>query len=365
MARPEGVEPSAFWSEARRSIQLSYERFNESFIQYIKQLMEKKIFNISVAIDQHDQRIDKFLQSQLSKISRTRLQNLIREGNVKLNNSIIYESSKKIKQEDKIQIYFPQPKETSIKPNKIPLNIQYEDKDIIIINKEAGVVVHPGAGNYEKTIVNGLLFKFKNKLSSVGGKLRPGIVHRIDKDTSGIIVVAKNDNAHTNLSKQFSDHTIKRTYETLIWGSLKPQNGKINEKISRSIKNRQLMSVRKDKGKIAITNYKTLKVFQNFNLPKISLVECELETGRTHQIRVHLSYKGNPILGDKSYGRSRKKFKKIDIDIEKKINNFNRQALHAKKLGFTHPSTGKEINFEGKRPDDFDQLIKSLKKASI
>ena len=213
--------------------------------------------------------------------------------------------------------------------------------------------------------MNGLLFRYENKLSSIGGKLRPGIVHRIDKDTSGLIVVAKNDNAHISLSKQFSEHTIKRTYEALVWGSLRPSNGKINEKISRSLKNRQLMTVRKDKGKNAITNYKTVKIFQNLNLPKISLLECKLETGRTHQIRVHMNYKGNPILGDKSYGKSKKKFKKIDLDIEKKINNFHRQALHAKNLGFIHPRTGNEIFFEAKRPKDFDNLIKSLNKASI
>jgi 23S rRNA pseudouridine1911/1915/1917 synthase len=209
------------------------------------------------------------------------------------------------------------------------------------------------------------LFKYQNNLSSVGGKLRPGIVHRIDKDTSGVIVVAKNDNAHINLSKQFSDHTIKRTYEALVWGSLKPQSGKINERISRSVKNRQLMAVRKEKGKKAITNYKTLEIFQNLNLPKVSLIECRLETGRTHQIRVHMNFKGNPILGDKSYGKSKRKFKKINANIEKKINNFNRQALHAKSLGFVHPKTGKEIFFEAERPKDFDTLIKSLKKASI
>ena len=245
------------------------------------------------------------------------------------------------------------------------MDILYDDDDIILINKSPGVVVHPGSGNYEKTIVNGLLFHYKNKLSSIGGKLRPGIVHRIDKDTSGIIVVAKNDNAHTNLSKQFSDHSIKRTYETLVWGSLKPKNGRINEKISRSPRNRQLMAVRKEKGKISITNYKTLEIFQNYNLPKISLVECKLETGRTHQIRVHMNYKGNPILGDKSYGKSKKKFKKIDLNIEREINNFNRQALHAKSLGFIHPRTKKEIFFEAERPKDFESLIKSLKKASI
>ena len=327
--------------------------------------MEKKIFNTNVPADSHGNRIDKFLQSQLSKISRTRLQSLIRNGNVKLNDAVIYEVSKKIKKEDIIEVDFPSPKETLIKPQNMSLDILYDDSDIIIINKSPGVVVHPGAGNYEKTIVNGLLFHYQNRLSSVGGKLRPGIVHRIDKDTSGVIVVAKNDNAHINLSKQFSDHTIKRTYEALIWGSLRPKSGKISEKISRSTKNRQLMTVRKDKGKKAITNYKTLEIYQNLNLPKISLVECNLETGRTHQIRVHMNFKGNQILGDKSYGKSKKKFKKIDLDLEKKINNFGRQALHAKNLGFKHPKTGKEIFFEAKRPEDFDALVKILKKASI
>ena len=327
--------------------------------------MKEKVFNLHVLPGYNGNRIDRFLQSHLDKISRTKIQNLIREGFVKLNNNQITEAAKKIKTNDTIEIKFPPTKETHIKPQKISLNILYEDDDIIIINKPAGLVVHPGAGNYDYTLVNGLLFHYHNKLSSIGGKLRPGIVHRIDKDTSGVIVVAKNDFAHNNLSKQFSDHTIKRTYEALIWGSLKPKNGKINEKISRSIKNRQLMSVRKNIGKIAITNYKTLEVFQNLNIPKISLIECKLETGRTHQIRVHMNFKGNPILGDKSYGKSRKKFKKIDLNIEKKINNFNRQALHAKSLGFKHPTKKKEVYFEAERPKDFDTLIKNLKKASI
>jgi len=327
--------------------------------------MKKDIFNITVPLNSHGYRIDKFLQSQINELSRTRLQALIRDGQVKLNNIIINSSSKKINEEDKIEVNFPTPKETLIKPNKIPLDILYNDDDIIVINKSPGVVVHPGAGNYSDTIVNGLLFKYKNNLSSIGGKLRPGIVHRIDKGTSGVIVVAKNDSAHINLSKQFSDHSIKRVYEALIWGSLKPQYGKISEKISRSVKNRQLMAVRKEKGKMAITNYKTLKVFQNLNLPKISLIECQLETGRTHQIRVHMNFKGNPILGDKSYGKTKRKFKKIDLSLEKKINNFKRQALHAKSLGFVHPKTKKEVFFEARRPNDFETLIKKLKKASI
>jgi len=327
--------------------------------------MEKKIFTVSPHIDLVENRLDKFLQSQLNKISRTKVQGLIRGGHVKLNNTIVYESSKRIKNNDKIEIDFPPPRETLIKPYKMSLDILYDDDDIIIINKPPGVVVHPGAGNYEKTIVNALLFHYKNKLSSIGGKLRPGIVHRIDKDTSGIIVVAKNDNAHINLSQQFSNHTIKRTYEALVWGSLKPQSGKIREKISRSVKNRQLMAVRKERGKMAITNYKTLKIFQNSNLPKISFIECKLETGRTHQIRVHMNFKGNSILGDRSYGKLRKKFKKINRDFEKILNSFSRQALHAKSLGFIHPVTKKEVFFEAKRPKDFDKLIKTLKKASV
>ncbi len=327
--------------------------------------MKKNTLNITVPADCHGCRIDKFLQSQINQLSRTRLQTLIRDGLVKVNGALISNASKKIKLKDKITVTFPLPKETFIKPNKIPLNILYDDNDIIIINKSPGVVVHPGAGNHEKTIVNGLLFKYKNKLSSVGGKLRPGIVHRIDKDTSGVIVVAKNDKSHINLSKQFSDHSIKRVYEALIWGSLKPQNGKINERIARSIKNRQLMSVKKEKGKIAITNYKTIKIFQNTNVPKISLIECRLETGRTHQIRVHMNFKGNPILGDKSYGKSKKKFKKINPDLEEKINAFNRQALHAKSLSFIHPSTKKDVFFEAKRPKDLNFLIKSLEKSAL
>ena len=327
--------------------------------------MKKNIFNITVPLDYDGCRIDKFLQSHIKELSRTRLQALIHEGYVTLNDEIINSAAKKLKKQNQIKINFPPPKETQIKPNKIPLDILYDDNDLVVINKFPGVVVHPGAGNYEKTIVNGLLHKYRENLSSIGGRLRPGIVHRIDKDTSGAIVVAKNDNAHINLSQQFSNHTIKRVYEALVWGSLKPQNGKIEEKISRSVKNRQLMAVRKEKGKMAITNYKTIKIFQNLNLPKISLIECRLETGRTHQIRVHMNFKGNSILGDRSYGKLKKKFKKIDLNLEKKINSFNRQALHAKSLSFVHPTTKKKVFFEARRPKDFEALIKTLNKASI
>jgi len=327
--------------------------------------MKKNIFNTVVPLSFNDYRIDKFLHFKIVELSRTRIQALIHDEQVKLNNHIVSDPAKKIKNKDEIEVNFPPAKKTLIKPNKISLDILYEDNDVIIINKSAGVVVHPGAGNYENTIVNGLIHKYKNKLSSIGGKLRPGIVHRIDKDTSGVIIVAKNDNAHINLSKQFSSHTIKRTYEALVWGSLKPQNGTIRERISRSVRNRQLMAVRKEKGKISITNYKTIKIFQNSNLPKISLIECKLETGRTHQIRVHMSFKGNSILGDKSYGKSKIKFREINPSVEEKIKNFNRQALHAKSLGFVHPSSKKELFFEAERPKDFSLLIKNLEKFSL
>ena len=321
---------------------------------------------IFTALKEHQNiRLDIFLHSKITVLSRTKIKNIISEGYVKINNLIVREPAKKIKDKDSVSIKIPAKKDTIILPQEIDIDILYEDKDVILINKPPGLVMHPGAGNKNNTLVNGLLYYYKNELSSVGGKLRPGIVHRIDKDTSGVIVVAKNDNAHINLSKQFSNHTIKRKYEALIWGSLRPQSGKIIQPISRNKKNRQLMSVNKFSGKTAITNYKTTEVYQNKNVPKISFIECHLETGRTHQIRVHMSYHGNGILGDKSYGKSRKKFRKINIDLEKKILNFDRQALHAKSLGFIHPKTGKKVFFEAPRPNDFEELIKTLRKSSI
>jgi len=265
-----------------------------------------------------DFRLDIFLHSQIKNLSRTRIKKIIIEGFVKINYKVVKEPSKKIKEKDRIEIQIPIAKESKILPQKIKIDILYEDADIALINKPPGLVIHPGAGNRDKTLVNGLLYFYKNNLSAVGGKLRPGIVHRIDKDTSGVIVIAKNDNAHIKLSNQFSNHSINRKYEALVWGVLRPQNGKIIMPISRSRKNRQLMSVNKFSGKKAITNYKTIKIYENKNVPKISHIECQLETGRTHQIRVHMAYKGNAVLGDRSYGKTKKKFKNINFDLEKK-----------------------------------------------
>jgi len=312
-----------------------------------------------------DFRLDIFLHSQIKNLSRTRIKKIIIEGFVKINYKVVKEPSKKIKEKDRIEIQIPIAKESKILPQKIKIDILYEDADIALINKPPGLVIHPGAGNRDKTLVNGLLYFYKNNLSAVGGKLRPGIVHRIDKDTSGVIVIAKNDNAHIKLSNQFSNHSINRKYEALVWGVLRPQNGKIIMPISRSRKNRQLMSVNKFSGKKAITNYKTIKIYENKNVPKISHIECQLETGRTHQIRVHMAYKGNAVLGDRSYGKTKKKFKNINFDLEKKITAFNRQALHAKSLELIHPKTSDKIFIEAPRPADFNDLIKMLKKSSF
>ena len=221
--------------------------------------------------------------------------------------------------------------------------------------------MHPGPGNYDNTIVNALINYGGNNLSNIGNELRPGIVHRIDKDTSGLIVVAKNNISHENLSKQFSDHSITRVYQALVWGKIRPQNGKIETYITRSSRNRQMMEVSSKRGKRAITNYKTLEIFENKNIPTLSLVECKLETGRTHQIRVHLSHKGNNILGDKKYKKKYKKIMNIDRGLEKDLSALNRQFLHAKTIGFNHPKNNLRYEFTSKLPTDLEQILKKLR----
>ncbi len=309
-------------------------------------------------------RLDIVLVKLLPSFSRSNLKKIIELKQVKINNSIVESASKKLKENDNVEINLIFKDKIKILPADIKLNIVYEDKDILIVNKPAGMVVHPGAGNYNNTLVNALIYKYKKKLSNVNGSTRPGIVHRIDKETSGLLVVAKNNNAHSNLGKQFSDHSIKRTYQALSWGILRPLNGRIESLIGRSRKNRQLMSVTEISGKKAVTNYKTVKVFEIKDIPKISFMECELETGRTHQIRVHMSYKKCPLLGDQQYGKKNLKFKKINEDFESKLKILNRQALHAKSLGFIHPTTKKFMSFESKLPQDFKKILDLLNKLS-
>ena len=278
--------------------------------------MSNKTIIFFASKEDNKQRIDICLSKKLKNQSRSNLKKDIIEKRVKINGIIISSPSKKIKENDRIEIKINEGEKSKLKGEKISLNIIYEDNELLIINKPSGMVVHPGAGNKSKTLVNGLIFKYKN-LSNISGMQRPGIVHRIDKNTSGLLVVAKNNYAHTQLSNQFSKHTINRKYIALIWGVLRPLRGKIETLITRDLRNRQLMTVSFSKGKKAITHYETQRVFFAKDLPKISLVEFKLLTGRTHQIRVHMNYKKTPILGDSKYKKKVTKFKKINLDFKK------------------------------------------------
>ena len=309
-------------------------------------------------------RLDLFLAENINQFTRSYLKKLIDEKQVKLNNSILTSPSKKVRFNDHIVVKIIKKETQNVTPKKIKLNIVYEDENILIINKPNGMVVHPGAGNNKNTLVNALLFKYKNNLSDVNGNLRPGIVHRIDKDTSGLLIIAKNNLSHADLGEQFSKHTIRRKYLCLAWGVMRPFNGRISTFITRDKNNRQRMTVSDIKGKKAITNYKTLKVFNIKDIPKISLIECELETGRTHQIRVHLKYKGSSLLGDKQYGKKNLKFKKINNDFFTSLNELSGQALHAKTIEFKHPKTKKRMSFNSDPPNGFKKMLNLLENLS-
>ena len=312
-----------------------------------------------------DLRVDIYLSNEIEKLTRSYIQKIIKNNKVKINNEIVNSPSIKVKTGDKIIINLTdQSNQNNIIANNIKLNIIFEDKDILIIDKPKGMIVHPGAGNSESTLANALQYKFKKNLSDINGVLRPGIVHRIDKDTSGLLVVAKNNLSHNFLADQFKEHTIDRKYLCLVWGVIRPLKGRIETLISRNKRNRQLMKVSDINGKKAVTNYKTLKVYNINDIPKISLVECELETGRTHQIRVHLKYKGTSILGDKKYGKKNMKFKKINKKFLNLITILDGQALHAKTLGFIHPTKKKLVRFESKLPLDFKKMLNLLDNLS-
>ena len=297
-----------------------------------------KTIEFSVNKKNNGERLDVFLSKEITHLTRSYIKKLIEKNKVKLNRIINTSPSTKIKINDKIIIDIIEEENLKIDPSKIKLSVVYEDKDLLIVNKPKCMVVHPGAGNYKNTLVNALLYKYKNSLSNINGTTRPGIVHRIDKDTSGLLVVAKNNLSHSNLGEQFSNHTIERKYQCLVWGVIRPLSGRIKTLISRNKKNRQLMTVSDINGKKAITNYKTIKVFNIKDVPKISLIECNLETGRTHQIRVHLKYKGASLIGDKQYGKSNIKFKKINKKFFNLLSKLEGQALHAQTLGFIHPT---------------------------
>ena len=323
-----------------------------------------KTIEFSINKKNNGKRLDIFLTKEIKNLTRSYIKKLIEKSHVKLNKITNTSPSVKVKTNDKINVTFIEEENLKIAPKNIKLNIIYEDKDLLIINKPKGMVVHPGAGNYKNTLVNALIYKFKDHLSDVNGSSRPGIVHRIDKETSGLLVVAKNNLSHSNLGKQFSDHSIKRKYQCLVWGVIRPLTGRVETLISRNKKNRQLMTVSDVNGKKAITNYKTIKVFNIKDIPKISLIECELETGRTHQIRVHLKYKGTSLLGDKQYGKKNIKFKKINKYFLNNLLALNGQALHAQTLEFIHPSKKKWVSFQSKLPKDFKKTLDLLNNLS-
>ena len=323
--------------------------------------MEKKI-NLIVKDKDKNLRVDVFINKKENNISRTRVKNLILNKKLKLNHKVLEDPSKKILTNDVLELTVPKPKKSSLKPYKFKLDITYEDEDLIVINKPAGIIMHPGAGNFDNTIVNALINYDKKSLSNIGDELRPGIVHRIDKNTSGLVVIAKNNQTHEQLSIQFSKHSIMRVYQLLIWGKIRPSKGRIETLIARSSKNRQMMEVSNIKGKKAITNYKTIEIFEGKNIPTLSLLECKLETGRTHQIRVHMNYLGNSIVGDDKYKKKFKKIKNIDPILEKNLTNLNRQFLHAKIIGFVHPKKNKEMIFDSIMPKELEIILKMLRK---
>ena len=317
-------------------------------------------YSFIVNEDFNNKRIDQVVANQYPKISRTKVNKIIKNNLLKLNGNTFNDPSAKVRLGDQIEFENLQEESVDLVPKKMDLKIIFEDEDIIIIDKPIGMVVHPGAGNFENTMVNGLLYHCKNKLSGISGEDRPGIVHRIDKDTSGLLVVAKNDQAHAFIAKQFEEHTIKRSYLVFVYGILRPLHGRIETLIGRNKTNRQKMSADVAKGKEAITNYETLEVFKGSKILDISLVKCVLETGRTHQIRVHMSHKGNPILGDQTYGKKIKKLRGVDQEFEDILKSLKRQALHAHTLGFVHPKTNQDVFYASELPEDLNKLKNRL-----
>ncbi len=303
-------------------------------------------------------RIDKFLFNRLESTSRTRIQNAANAGNILVNGKTV-KPNYKIKPGETIQIVLPQPpREIELIPEDIPLNIEYEDEDLVIVNKEPGMVVHPGHGNYSGTLINALMWHFRDLPLFQSGESRPGMVHRIDKNTSGLLVIAKNEFALNHLAKQFFDHSTGRLYTAICWGAFEEESGTITGNIGRSIKDRKVMQVFNDgsEGKHAVTHYKVLE-----NLGYVTLVECQLETGRTHQIRVHMSSERHPLFNDYEYGGDKilkgTTFTKYQQFVRNCFNILPRQALHARYLSFNHPKTNKRMEFETALPEDMTAVI--------
>ena len=299
--------------------------------------------NITIKITEQNtnQRLDMYIASLDLELSRSMVQKLIENGKILVNNKET-KTSYKTKLGDIVQINIESPKETGLKAQNIPLDIIYEDDDILVVNKAKGMVVHPGNGNPDGTLVNAILNHCKESLSGIGGEIRPGIVHRLDKDTSGLIIIAKNDKAHINVSEQIQKRSVKKIYTALVKGVIQEDSATINMPIARSDIDRKKMAVRKD-GKEAITHIKVIKRYQNYTLIKV-----KIDTGRTHQIRVHMAEIGHPVVGDEVYSNGKNEF------------NIHGQMLHSTSLDFTHPTTGKKLHFEAPLPKYFEEVLKKL-----
>lgn len=300
------------------------------------------LFCFEITEEMEEERIDKCLAMLIDSLSRSFIQKLIKEENVKVNGSIV-KGSYRVKAEDKVEFFLPEAVEPDIEPENIPLDILYEDKDIIVVNKPKGMVVHPAAGHYSGTLVNALMYHCGSELSGINGYMRPGIVHRIDMDTTGSVIVCKNDIAHNCIAKQLKEHSVTRRYHAICYGVLKEDEYTIDKPIGRHPTERKKMAVNERNGKRAVTHVKVLKRYKEY-----TYIECALETGRTHQIRVHLASIGHPLLGDKVYSNRKCPFK------------LQGQTLHAKILGFRHPSTGEYIETDAPLPEYFKHLLNTL-----
>ena len=310
--------------------------------------MTDKSETVQLLIDEenHGARVDSALSLQLPEISRSFIQKLIESGAVRVNGQLCTSKKHKVSKDDAVELQIPEPKALEAKAEDIPLQLVYEDDDLLVVNKPRGMVVHPAAGNESGTLVNAVMFHCKGRLSSINGVIRPGIVHRIDKDTSGLLVVAKNDMAHESLSQQLAAHSITRKYEALVFNNFIQDEGTVDAPIGRDPSNRLRQAVTDINSKRAVTHFKVLERFGKF-----TLIEAKLETGRTHQIRVHMAYIKHPLVGDKVYGPKKQPF------------NAEGQLLHAKTLGFVHPRTGEYMEFESIRPEIFDNILQSLRNA--
>lgn len=320
--------------------------------------MSEEIRTCHITDNEQGMRLDKAMTVKEVNLSRSRIQALIKAGHVSVNAQVTYDCSRTMHTGEMIAIVIPPPEPSHLQPLSMPLEVVYEDHALLVINKPAGLTVHPGAGHHQDTLVNILLDYCGDTLSGIGGVLRPGIVHRLDKDTSGLMMIAKTDEAHLRLSEDIATRQVKRIYHAIVWGIPHPLEGVIEQPIARSPRDRTKMTVVKAGGKMAVTAY---SVKQSLAKGAIALVECRLQTGRTHQIRVHLSAAGHALVGDPVYGNQRqKRWHHLETAQQQAVKQFIRQALHAKFLEFTHPLTGNLIQLEAPLPADMQELIQIL-----